>query len=74
VDGCAGWQNNKQHFCVYRCSGKRVFSYLLCTDLVEKGKEETGRQVRRESQNIQEAIEHSTIQLKTGVWDQQLEI
>jgi len=51
-----------------------VFSYLLCTDLVEKGKEETGRQVRRESQNIQEAIEHSTIQLKTGVWDQQLEI
>jgi len=43
-----------------------------CADLVEKGKEETGRQVCRESQNIQEAIEHSTKQLKTGVWDQQL--
>jgi len=37
-----------------------------CADLVEKGKEETGRQVRRESQNIQEAIEHSTKQLKTS--------
>ena len=43
------------------------FLLFLCTDLVEKAREETIRQVRRESENIQEAVEHSSKQLKTGV-------